>query len=171
VRYKLYIITLISAIALSMQTQPDVNSRVKALYVFNFTNMVEWPSDLKKGTFNIGVLGESNNLFTELSKYNSKSVGSQTIKVNHFAESASVTQCHILYVTKEQSDKTAALVKKFKSKGTLIISEKEGALKEGAIINFVIRNNRQSYELSKTNAVKHKLIIGKQLTELAAKVE
>jgi len=63
------------------------------------------------------------------------------------------------------------MVKKFKSKSTLIVSEKEGAMKDGSIINFIIRNNRQSYELSKTNATKHKLIIGKQLTELAVKVE
>lgn len=133
--------------------------------------MIEWPQELKKGNFNIGLYGESNNLFSELSKYNSKSVGSQPIKVSQFSDQASITPCHILYIAKENSDKTAAMVKKFKAKGTLVICEKEGALKDGAIINFIIRNNRQSYELSKTNAVKHKLIIGKQLTELAVKVE
>jgi hypothetical protein len=169
-RFKLFILTLLSVVALSMQTERDVNSNLKARYIFNFANMIEWPSALGKGNFNIGLFGESDNLYNELSKYNSKSVGSQTIKVAQYNES-NVAACHILFVTKEQSDKTTAMVKKFKSKGTLIITEKEGSLKDGSIINFVIRNNRQSYELSKTNAGKHKLIIGKQLTELAAKVE
>ena len=170
-RFKLFILTLLTAIGLNSQNQPDINSNLKARYIFNFANMIEWPSAVGKGSFNIGLLGEPSNLLTELNKYNSKSVGSQSIKIIPFSESSLVTACHILFITREQADKTAALVKKFKANGTLIISEKEGALKDGSIINFIIRNNRQTYELSKTNASKHKLIIGKQLTELAAKVE
>lgn len=170
-RFKLYILSLISFVVLCSQSQPDINSNLKARYIFNFANMIEWPAAVGKGNFNIGVLGESTNLYTELSKYNSKSVGSQAIKVTPYTDAASVIPCHILFITKEQSDKTSAMVKKFKAKGTLVITEKEGALKDGSIINFVFRNSRQTYELSKTNAVKHKLIIGKQLTELATKVE
>lgn len=133
--------------------------------------MIEWPAEMKKGNFNIVVLGDQGNLYNELSKYNSKTAGSQIIKVSAVTDVNSLSAPHILFITKEHSDKTAAMVKKFKPKSTLIISEKEGALKDGAIINFIIRNNKQSYELSKTNATKHKLIIGKQLTELAVKVE
>lgn len=172
-KLKFGILTLVTFVCLSMQLQqqPDVNSRLKALYIYNFTNMIEWPKELKKGNFTIGILGETN-LYNELnSKYSSKSVGSQPIAIKQFGDMASVTQCHILFITKDNADKTASLVKKFKPKSTLIISEKEGGLRDGSIINFVIRNNRQSYELSKTNAAKHKLIIGKQLTELAVKVE
>jgi hypothetical protein len=150
--------------------EPDVNSRLKALYIYNFTNMVEWPKEQKTGNFNIGVFGETN-LLSELVKYNSKSVGSQPIKVTEYRDMHEIPACHILFVSREKSDKTAELVKKFKAKNTLIITEKEGSLHDGAIINFIIRNNKQSYELSKTNAIKHKLIIGKQLTELAVKVE
>lgn len=153
-----------------MQQQPDVNSRLKALYIYNFTNMVEWPKETKTGNFNIGVYGETN-LISELNKYSSKSVGSQPIRVSEFKDYNDITACHILFVTREKSDKTAELVKKFKAKSTLIITEKEGAMKDGSIINFIIRNNKQSYELSKTNAGKHKLNIGKQLTDLAVKVE
>lgn len=150
--------------------EPDVNSRLKALYIYNFTNMVEWPKELKTGNFNIGVYGETS-LLGELNKYNSKSVGSQPIRVSEFRNADEITPCHILFITKEKSSQTAELVKKFKAKNTLIITEKEGAMKDGAIINFIIRNNKQSYELSKTNAGKHKLVIGKQLTDLAVKVE
>lgn len=153
-----------------MQTQPDVNSRLKALYIYNFTNMIEWPKELKNGSFNIGIVGESA-LYNELSKYSSKSVGSQPIKVTSFADASQATACHILFVTKEKSARTAELAKKFKAKSTLVIGEREGALGDGAVINFIIRNNKQSYELSKTNAIKHKLIVGKQLTDLAVKVE
>jgi hypothetical protein len=164
-----------SAIRLALNLPPppetDLNSKLKALYVFNFTNMIEWPAEMKKGNFTIVVLGDQGNLYNELYKYNSKTAGSQIIKVSAVADANSLSTPHILFITKEHSDKTAAMVKKFKPKSTLIISEKEGALKDGSIINFIIRNNKQSYELSKTNATKHKLIIGKQLTELAVKVE
>lgn len=47
----------------------DVNSKIKAIFIYNFTKYIEWPENQKQGDFVIGVLGNSNpNLNKELDK-------------------------------------------------------------------------------------------------------
>jgi len=152
------------------QTQ-DTHIKVKSMYVYQFASLVDWPEEFKKGDFVIGVLGKTP-LYDELVlKYANKMMGSQAIKIKNFATSSEVTTCHILIITPEFSDKVADMVKKFKSKSTLVVSEKEGKLKDGAVINFVISKNKQSFELSKTNANKIKLVIGTKIEGYASKIE
>jgi hypothetical protein len=149
----------------------DTHKTVKALFVYQFATLVDWPKEFKKGDFIIGVYGESP-LYDELtSKYSNRSVGSQAIKIRSFQNFADITTCHILVVAPDVSDRVAELARKYKSSSTLIVSEKDGKLKEGAVINFVIKDNKQSYELSKTNAGKIKLVVGSKLENLAARVE
>lgn len=149
----------------------DTHTRLKALFVYQFATLVDWPKEFKQGDFIIGIFGESP-LFAEMiAKFSNKSVGSQAIKIKNYLKITDIAACHILFVAPEYSDKVGELVKKFKTKSTLIVTEREGKLKDGAIINFVINNNKQSFEISKTNAAKHKLIVGSKLEQLAARVE
>lgn len=164
------ILLLFSSRAGIAQTQ-DTHIKVKSMYVYQFASLVDWPAEFKKGDFVIGVFGKTP-LYDELVlKYANKMMGSQAIKIKNFTSASEVTACHILIITPENSDKVTEMVKKFKSKSTLVVTEKEGKLKEGAIINFVIHNNKQSFELSKTNANKLKLVIGTKIEGYASKIE
>lgn len=149
----------------------DAQIKLRALYMYNFATLIDWPKEFKQGDFLIGIVNE-NNLFEEmLAKYSNKMIGSQPIRIKRFNTVAEVTQCHIVYLASDVSDKTPEIAKKYRSKSTLIVTEKEGKLKDGATINFIIRNNKLSYEISKGNANKSKLIIGSKLETLAFKVE
>lgn len=150
---------------------PDVNLKVKSLYIYGFTSMVEWPKDMKTGDFKVAFLGDEAQFNDFKTRYSTKSAGNQQIKIDYYSDLSQVPVSQLIYVAKEKSEKIADVVKKFKSKGSLVISEKEGGLKEGSSINFIIRSNKLCYELSKSNATKSKLIIGKQLTELAVRIE
>ncbi len=149
----------------------DTNAMFKAAYLYTFTKLVDWPARYKKGDFIIGVLGSSPSLYDHLKqKYASKNVGSQTIRVKEFSSVAQVEQpCHILFISRENYGVIGQVLKG--TNNTLIVTEKDGALQEGAVINFVVQNNKLEYELSKTNASKYELVIGSQLRDLALKVE
>ena len=95
----------------------------------------------------------------------------ESVKIKKFTASTEVEQCHILFISDKNSDKVGELVKKYKSKCTLVVSEKEGKLKDGSIINFVMKDGKLKYEVSKTNATKHKLTIGQSLTAGADNIE
>jgi hypothetical protein len=54
---------------------------------------------------------------------------------------------------------------------TLIITEKQGLVEKGAGINFVIKNNRQKFELNKKNVERYKLKVSSNLEALAFTVK
>ena len=168
-------ISFLSLIALALvsfiQPNRDVNLRYNAVFVYKFAQYVDWPKSFKTGDFIIGVFGDEK-LYTEMqTTYSNKMIGNQTIKIKKFDALDDIEQCHILFVAEKNSDKIVDLVKKYKSKSTLIVSEKEGKMKDGSIINFVWRDSKLKFEISKTNAEKHKLTVGQSLTSISDKVE
>lgn len=152
----------------------DTRNVLKALYIYNFATLVDWPSEYRKGDFVVGVYGSNESIYDELNtKYSGKAIGSQEIVIKKFSKSSEIDKAHILYLSQEKSDEISSLSAKFKGKSTLLITEKDGYLNKGAIINFVIdknNNNKQSYEISIGNAKKHNLIIASKLESLAVRV-
>ena len=150
----------------------DTQSIYKALFIYNFATLVDWPTDYRKGNFVIGVYGENDAVYKQLTtKYSGKDIGSKEIKiVKHPSKNENRDKTHILYITEGKSENINSLSNTFSGKSTLLITEKPGYLGKGAVINFVVDQNKQSYEISKPNARKHKLIIASKLANLAVKV-
>lgn len=120
----------------------------------------------------IGVYGGQEGVYSELEKkYNGKDIGSQEIQVKKFSSSSEINNPHILFVTEERSSSITSLSSKLKASSTLLVSEKSGYLEKGSIINFVLDGAKQSYEIDKGNAKKHKLIIADKLSGLALRVK
>lgn len=149
----------------------DTRSPVKALYLYNFATLIDWPSDYRKGDFVIGVYGSKEGVYDNLkTKYEGKAIGSQEIVIKNFTSSSQIDKAHILYITPTKSSSYPSLESKFKNESTLFVTEKAGYLSKGAAINFVVNGTSQKFEIDKGNAKKHKLIIADRLLKLASKV-
>jgi hypothetical protein len=155
-----------------LQDPNSSNSKIKATFIYNFTKYIDWPEKYKEGNFVIGVLGTStfyNDLSTLLS---TKSVGGQKFEIKSYTSSESVSSvCHILFITAENSAQLPEVLKKLKGKSTLIVTEKSGLAKQGSGINFVVDNNKQRFELNKSNVEKYSLKVSSTLASLAIAVE
>jgi len=160
------IIVLLVCSSWSVAQEPKVQS----VFIYNFMKYIEWPATYKTGDFVIGVLGDTP-MFTELQiMARTKKYGTQTIKPIKFKTVNEISQCHILFIPKEQSGKLETAVTKTNNYNTLIITEDEGLAKKGATINFVMRDNRQKFELNKANLLKHNLQVNSKLESLAIMV-
>ncbi len=149
----------------------DTRSVVKALYIYTFATLVEWPKNMRSGEFKIGVYSESSSVYDELfAKYSGKSIGSQEIVVQKFRRKADIENVHILYISEEYSRYIEDLSGTLSSKSTLVVTEKPGSLGKGAIVNFIVEGETQKYEINIRNAEKHDLKIAQKLSSLAAKV-
>lgn len=153
--------------------QPEVvNAKVKTVFLYNFTKYIEWPKAYKIGNFVVAVLGSNSYLLGELNKMaESKTVGSQKFEINSISSFDKNKKCHMLYISPEQEVNLPEIVKKLKGSNTLIITEKQGMVKQGAAINFIVQNSKQKFELSKTNAEKFDLKISSNLVSLAIVVD
>lgn len=148
----------------------DTFATIKAIFIFNFSTLCDWPKEDKTGNFVIGVYGETN-LYSELvKKYSSKTIGSQPIEIVQYSSQSSIEKCHILFITSSNSSKVDDISDDMKGESILIVSENSGALDDGSVINFVIEDNKQKFEISKKNAGKRDIVIGSTLAQLATKV-
>lgn len=152
-------------------TTIDTNAKIKAVFIYNFTKYIEWPQSYKEGEFTIGIIGETS-LYSELIKMTeTKKVANQTLEVKKFESPSDVTKCHILYVCKDKSGNINDIIKKLKNNSTLLVTEDNGLMEKGAGINFIIKDNRQKFELNKGNVEKYKLKVSSNLEALAFTVK
>lgn len=150
----------------------DTNAKIKAVFLYNFTRYFEWPGAKKTGSFIIHIIGNNPNLLKELGDVAAKkTVGNQKIEVKNPAAFDAKNPPHILFILPENSKILSDAISKYKGKGTLIISEKEGAAKSGAAINFVVVDNKQKFEYSKNNAVKAGLKTSEDFKSLAIAID
>ncbi|MBI2967179.1 MAG: YfiR family protein [Bacteroidetes bacterium] len=165
-------LSLFSQTSQALKPASMVNTTIqfKARYIFNFTKYIEWPANLRKGNFVIGVIG-SPDLFRELIKISeTKQIGNQPLEVKTFSSVESITYCHILYVVTDKVDIITAIQNKINSENTLLITDREGMIKLGAGINFVVINNKLEFELNRTGIQKVGLSVGSGLALLAVTV-
>ena len=147
------------------------NARIKATFIYNFTKYIAWPDKYKEGNFIIGILGPSNFYNDLTSLLSTKTVGTQKFEIKSYKNPAEfVGACQILFIPTENSNMLPELLKNMKGKNTLIITEKPGLAKQGSGINFVIENNKQKFEMNKTNIEKYSLKVSGILTDLAIPV-
>lgn len=161
-----------SASAQTVQTADAKKSvaRQKGLYIYQFLKNVEWPKEVLNGDLVVGVYGDEN-VFQQLSKAcTGKYIGSHELKVIRYISNTEIKKnCHFLYVSENKSTQVSAIAKKNGS-STLIIGNKIGLLSSGAIINFIVKDNKLAFEINKTSATNANLTFSQLLSKLAVNV-
>jgi hypothetical protein len=147
----------------------DTQAKIKATFLYGFTKYFDWPGN--EANFSITILGDNQGLVAEMNKIAAtKQVGGKKIVIHNLQHVKEIERTDILFITPDKSALLADAVSKFKGRGTLIITEKQGLAKVGATINFVVEENKQKFELNKSAASKAGLTIGTSLEKLAANV-
>lgn len=167
----LFSVTLIAVYSFtytSGKQKVDTNAKIKAVFIYNFAKYIEWPSNYQSGQFTIGILGENDALYDELTKMSKvKKVANQSFSIRKYSKLSEVDSPHILYIPEDSSSILAKAVSKLTGKSTLIVTEEPGLAKKGSSINFIIEGNRQKFELNKTTTESHNLKIASTLENLA----
>lgn len=172
IKYTLLLTLAFSSLSFQQQPNFDPNAKVKAVFIYNFTRYFEWPVKMKTGNFIIQVIGSNTSLNQELNKMAStKQVGNQKLEIKNSAALDPSIKPHIIFLLSDASDLLKDAISKYKGKGALIVTEKNGLAKSGSAINFVVADNKQRFEYSKNNAVKAGLKTSDELKNLAIAVD
>lgn len=147
------------------------DEKFKALFVYNFTKYIEWPTTKQSGDFLIGVLGESS-IIDELKSFTSKkTVGSQAIKVEKILSAGDYAKCNIIVITAKASSQTQEVVEKIKGKGVLVVTDKQGLANEYSGINFIKIDGQQNFEISQAHLADQGVKISKSLLSLGTVID
>lgn len=137
--------------------ESDTRALINANFLYQFANNCNWPPEAKKGKFYIGVLGNTDVFEATKEKFGSKPVGAQIIEVAALTSVPTTQFFQILFIDKSKKNELAKAIKDLKNKNTLIVTNWEGALEQGAMINFKAVNGSIRYEMN-TVAIEEKKI-------------
>ena len=149
----------------------DTNSKMKAVFLYNFTRYFEWPENKKLNNFIIYVVGKNESLMSELKNLAAKKkVGNQEIEIKNTPQFNSDIISNIIYFSPNIINPIGDAASKNKKQGALIVGETPESCNKGASINFVIIDNKLKFEYNEKAAEKAGLDTKEDFKALALKL-
>jgi len=161
-----YLVCLLVLDITTIQAQQESDYSIQANIIYRFTKYIDWPESKKTGDFVIGIAGDSP-LYDQLKVFvTNKMVGQQKIIIKKFSSSSSSFNCHILFISEEQSRSLKKIAANSAGAPMLIVSEADGLASKGSCINFIIVDEHIKLEINKKNIEQRNLNIASELLQL-----
>lgn len=147
------------------QSPPDKEYQLKAVFLFNFAQFVEWPGDAfpeSDSSLVIGVLGED-----PFGTYLDEAVRGETVNghpltVQRYRRVDEITTCHILFIGRPHDDLEQVLAA-LKGRKILTVGDADRFASRGGMIRFVTEHNRIRLRINLEAARAEELIISSKL--------
>ena len=145
---------------------------VKAAFLYRFLEYVDWPVDANnEGPLTIAVLGDES-LTTELHRnVRGRTAHGREIRARAVQTVQEGLDAHVLFVSASARKKLAAVGGAHDRDPVLIVTEGDGALEAGAVINFVVVDGNVRFEVSLPAAEQRGLKLSSRLLNVALRVE
>jgi hypothetical protein len=119
--------------------------QVKAVFLYNFAQFVEWPASAfpdSAAPLVICVLGED-----PFGPYLDETVRGETVQAHPLAVQRhrrveDIKGCHILFVSRQELERLPEILDTLKGRPTLTVGDAEGFAKRGGMIRFMTDQNR-----------------------------
>jgi len=149
---------------------PSREYAVKAAFIFNFAEFVEWPADAFKEAASplvIGIVGDDPFQGALEKAVAGKTVAGRPFEVRHLTSSDDLRSCQILFVAGSENEKTAEILHKVEGGSVLTIGESDQFPWAGGVIRFFLEDGKVRFEINQDAAESSKLKISSKLMKLA----
>ena len=147
---------------------------IKAGFIYNFANLVQWPSNAfaqPDSPIVIGILGEDP-FGTILDRVlEGKKVNGRAFRVKRLRSVPDLKECHIVFVSSSEMSRLAEAIHLVKGMPILTIGEIPGFARRGGIINLILEDNKVHFEVNVEAAKEADLNISSRLLALARIVQ
>lgn len=165
-----FLLVVYGALFFSAQTSTTREYQIKAAFVFNFTQFVEWPAQsfsTPQSPAVIGIIGKD-----PFGNYLEETIAGETINkhplvIQHFNTVEEVTNCHILFVNINDKAKLQSIIEKLKGKSILTISDNNSFTKLGGMIRLYTRDDKINIQVNLEETKAGNLTISSKLLKLA----
>lgn len=148
-----------------------LEQRVKAAFLYQFAGYVEWPAHTfaqPASPITIAVMG-ADTVAAELSQVvTGRTIGGRPVTVKRVKPGESLNGVQILFVGRSESGRLGQLTL---PKAMLTVTETDGALAQGSIINFILVERRVRFEIALDSAERSGLKLSSRLLAVAQQVQ
>lgn len=148
----------------------ELEDRVKAAFIFKFANYVEWPVDTfaaADAPIRIAVMG-ADPLAAELATMVvGRTVQGRPLAIRRMAAGESIAGVHVIFIGAAQAPGLRRVMEESPTEATLVVTDFQGALELGSMINFALVERRLKFEIALDNAEKRRLKLSSRLLAVA----
>jgi len=140
--------------------------QVKAVFVYNFSHFVEWPTQSfadPKAPFVIGILGDDPFAGRLDEAVRGEQVDQHPLEVKRFRSVQDLGDCRILFIDRAEAPQLKQLLDTLDHKSTLTVSDLDDSSQRGVMIQFVTENNRIRLRINNDSARAAGLTISSKL--------
>jgi hypothetical protein len=145
---------------------PASEYRIKAVFLFNFAQFVEWPPDAFADSgkpFVIGILGKDP-FGAELdSVVQGETVAQRPLVIERYHSIVDLRDCNILYIARAEMDHLAEVLTALKGRSILTVSDADGDDQTGVMIRLVNRSDHIRLQIDVGAARAGRLTISSKL--------
>lgn len=151
---------------LTAQNAPPNEYQIKAAFILNFAQFIQWPAasfgDASQPIV-IGILGDDP--FGEMLEqtFANEVVGGRALVVKRARQVDDLKSSHLLFVSKSERDRVTTILNSLRDSAVVTIGEVENFAQRGGIINFYMDGRRVRFEINADAAQKKGIRIHSQL--------
>lgn len=168
------LLTLFGADRAAAQTSSEYD--LKAVFLFNFAQFVEWPRSAfasPDAPFVIGILGDDPFGATLDTIVHGETVHGRPFSVRRYGtlEDLHAAPCHVLFVSKSEGARAGAVLSALKDHAILTVGESSQFTASGGVVQFLIINNKVRVRINMGVARDKHLSISSKLLRVAEVVD
>ena len=161
---------LVCAARLGAQTAKASEAQVKAVFLFNFAQFVDWPPEAvpdSQAPLVIGILGgDPFGDFLDATVRGERR-GARPFAVHRYHRVEDITRCDILFISRPEGDRPEEVLAGLKHRPILTVSDAEGFAERGGMIGFATERNRIRLKINLAVAQAAHLTISSKLLRVA----
>jgi uncharacterized protein DUF4154 len=164
------LLLLLGARRASAQSSAVPEYQLKATFLFQFTQFVEWPAQAfsaSESPLTIGILGQDPFGSFLDDTIRDENINEHPLVVERYARLEDVRNCHLLYISRAEAGRIHEIVAALNGRSVLLVSDAEGFADGGGMIQFVRQQNKMGLRINLSAARSANLTISSKLLRLA----
>jgi hypothetical protein len=149
---------------------PASERSLKAAFLYKFAGYVRWPEAANSPRLTIGVVA-ANDFARELADMTlNRTVSNRPIDVRRVSLGDPLDGLAILFIGRDAGEQQPQVLRDTQQRPILTVTETEGALAQGSIINFTVEEERVRFEVALRTAERSGLRLNAPLLAVAKHV-
>jgi hypothetical protein len=145
---------------------------IKAAFLYRFATYVEWPALRGAGDpITIAVLGAPTVAMLLADYVPGRNIQGRPVEVRSITRVEDVRDAEVLFIGSERGPMLAEIVNALGKRPVLIVADAPDGLRQGAMVNFQLVDQRVRFEISLRNARAAGLVLSSRLLSAAIRVE
>jgi len=167
--------TLLTGVECFSQPRPGAYTeyQLKAAFLYNFTQFIEWPSNAftsADAPLVIGVLGDDPFGAVLNQTVEGETIRGRLVSIRRFRRVEDVGGCQLLFISRSEKGQLPRIQSALQSKPVVTVSDMDQFVRHDGVIGFVLHENKIRFEINLDSANRAGVKISSKLIKLAFSV-